>query len=129
MIYADVNRDGNQSDGEIGWVGLLLWLRQDGITVGQIQSGVGGAYAFDHVPLGAWEVEAHTPPGYEVTTAGGNPAHVSVKSGAQVVVDFGFALAPTATATVTLTPTPTPTATTTATPLPQQYLPLVLQPH
>ncbi len=129
QVFIDTDRDGVLDPDEHGQPGIIVWLKQNDTLQRTTTTGTNGLFTFDATPLGPWGVEANVPPGYLVTTPGGNPIAVQVTPGGHVDVLFGLALAPTATptntATATPTATPTETPTATATPLPRRYLPLV----
>ncbi len=76
-VWDDVDGDGTQDDGEPGLEGVTVTLLQGGAEVDTTTTGADGAYRFDDVLPGAYEVVvdmASAPAGYVATT----PATVPV---------------------------------------------------
>lgn len=117
-FFLDADRNGRHDPGEAGLSGRLVYLKQGAEIRSTVTTDSAGEFRFANVLPGIWQIEAIVPPGYQVTTLGGNPLSVEVIAGQDVWVFFGVAPQPTATATstATATHTPSPTATSTATP-------------
>ena len=109
-VYVDVNQNGVQDQGELGYSGATVSLDNgDSVT-----TDTNGNYAFASEQSGNYILTLTTPSGYSVTTT--NP--ISLPLTADNTVNFGITPLPTPTETPIPTSTPTPIPTATPTPFP-----------
>ncbi len=111
-VYIDVNHNGVQDTGELGYDGATI-----GLNTGQTTAtDSNGEYTFSNLPTDVYIETLTVPSGFTATTT--NP--VTVPLTADTTQNFGIAPIPTPTDTPTPTPTETPTPTPTSTPTPAQ---------
>lgn len=74
FVWADLNHNGLQDDGEPGVAGVMVQLWQDGLLVAQINTDGFGRYHFAGLASGKYSIRVTAPAGYLVTTphAGSN---------------------------------------------------------
>ena len=115
-VFNDVNRNGQQDQGEPGmqvWVDLL----RNGTLWGTMYTPSNGEFQFTLLDPGLWYVRLQLPPNLEVV-GGSNPAAVYLTVNTRLNLLFPVAPIQTPTPTNTPGPSPTPTATHTLTPTP-----------
>ena len=88
-VYNDANANGSPDEGEAGVAGVTVRLTlPDGSPVAELLTGEDGAYAFNSLLPGMYQVTEVVPAGHVQTTA--DPAHIDLAPGQAVGgVDFG----------------------------------------
>ncbi len=88
VVYEDVNRNRQYDVGEPLLAGAVLTLRQNGATLSQQTTGLDGAYHFDQLSSGSYQLIETPPPGY-ATTYPTNSAFFTIANGESFTFDFG----------------------------------------
>jgi hypothetical protein len=87
-VYEDSNRNRRYDDGEPLLAGAVVTLQQNGVTLNQQTTGVDGAYHFDQLTSGSYQLHVIPPSGFAPAQPTGN-VFFTISNGDALTFNFG----------------------------------------
>lgn len=88
LVYEDANRNRQYDAGEPLLAGAVVALQQNGVTLSQQTTGVDGAYHFDQLTSGSYQLHETPPSGFAPARPTGN-IFFTISNGDTLTFDFG----------------------------------------
>jgi len=88
LVYEDSNRNRRYDDGEPLLAGAVVTLQQNGVTLNQQTTGVDGAYHFDQLTSGSYQLHEIPPSGFAPAQPTGN-VFFTISNGDALTFNFG----------------------------------------